>query len=96
MVEDIDVGFGNSQPNFLTNANGTIYFTADDGAHGPELWKSDGTVSGTVMVKDINPGQDGSNANNETSVNGVVYFKRLTRRMATSCGNRTGPPLEQL
>lgn len=31
----------------------TLYFTADDGVHGNELWKSNGTAAGTVLVKDI-------------------------------------------
>ena len=36
----------------------TLYFTANDGVGGQELWKSDGSPSGTLMVKDINPGID--------------------------------------
>ena len=40
----------------LTNVNGTLFFAADDGTHGNELWKSDGTAAGTVLVKDINTG----------------------------------------
>ena len=44
----------------LTNVNGTLYFDANDGTHGDELWKTDGTAAGTVMVKDIDPGSDGS------------------------------------
>lgn len=44
-----------SNPGKLTNVNDTLYFAADDGIHGKELWKSDGTEAGTIMVKDINP-----------------------------------------
>ncbi|MCY7274697.1 MAG: DUF4347 domain-containing protein [Phormidesmis sp. CAN_BIN44] len=60
---------------FLTNVNGTVYFQAYDPTNGNELWKSDGTVAGTVLVKDINPGSNSSYPNNLTNVNGTLYFR---------------------
>jgi ELWxxDGT repeat protein len=59
----------------LTYVNGALFFTPGyDNAYGPELWKSDGTAAGTMMVKDINPGSGGSLPSNLTSVNGKLYF----------------------
>lgn len=39
--------------------NGYAYFSATDGNTGQELWRTDGTLSGTTMVKDIGPGTAG-------------------------------------
>ena len=46
-----------SQPSQFLVLGSTLLFTADDhAAFGRELWKSDGTEAGTVLVKDIHPG----------------------------------------
>ena len=60
--------------------NNIIYFAADDGIHGIELWRSDGTDAGTYMVKDIEPGLAASFVYipNITALNGKLYFSAAT------------------
>ena len=47
-----------SFPDNLVALGNTLYFVADSGSGGRELWKSDGSAAGTVRVKDINPSGD--------------------------------------
>lgn len=63
-----------SDPQFLTNFNGMVFFTAIDGTHGRELWKSDGTAAGTLLVKDLERGSRSSSPFGLTVVNGLLYF----------------------
>ena len=44
----------------LSQPLATPSISSHDGTNGYELWKSDGTASGTVMVKDINSGSSSS------------------------------------
>jgi ELWxxDGT repeat protein len=61
LVKDINPGPGSAlrlgyqPPNFFTDVHNTLFFVARDPVHGWELWKTDGSRSGTVLVKDINP-----------------------------------------
>ncbi len=64
-----------SSPGQLTTIGNTVFFTADDGMHGTELWKSDGT--GAAMVKDINTNPSvaaSSNPAGLAAMGGVLYF----------------------
>jgi ELWxxDGT repeat protein len=50
---------GNSNPAWLTLIGDDLYFAADDGAHGFELWKLSPGGS-PQLVRDIKPGRDSS------------------------------------
>jgi ELWxxDGT repeat protein len=67
-----------SSENFLTNVNGKVYFAADDGTTGDELWVFDPSTGQTSLVRDIRPpntfGNLGSNPLELTNVNGTLYF----------------------
>src|SRR5215212_1990218 len=49
---------GGSWADDMTLVGKTLYLTANDGTHGVELWKSDGTERGTKLVKDVNPSSE--------------------------------------
>ena len=78
MVKDIYSGSSSGSPGDFVAIGNTVYFRANDGANGGnnyELWKSDGTASGTMMVKDINVSGNGASWHNNVAVIGnTLYF----------------------
>jgi ELWxxDGT repeat protein len=79
LVKDINLGTGDSWPGAgkefgMTDLGGIAFFNADDGVHRTELWKSDGTEAGTVLVKDINPGTGSSSPFFLTGVGETLFF----------------------
>lgn len=49
LVKDVNIGSDSSNPHYLTEFNGKIYFVAGNGTHF-KLYSSDGTTAGTQLV----------------------------------------------
>src|SRR5262245_25120660 len=64
-----------SSPGSLVQIGATTFFAAGTPQTGRELWKSDGTEAGTVLVRDIGPGSQGSGANGLVELNGTLFFR---------------------
>ena len=52
--------FGSARPKSYTEYHGKLYFHADDGVHGQELWVYDGETDTASLVADITPGYKSS------------------------------------
>ena len=78
LVKDIQPGPSGSlgyvgATNFV-GVGSIALFVADDGIHGAELWRTDGTENGTALVKDIQTGVYGSYPYQITEVGGIAIF----------------------
>ncbi len=73
-----------------------LYFTAEHERYGREVWRNNGTTSGTSLLRDIRPGPAGSDAHGFVEIDGIVYFvaddgstgKELWRTDGTACGTQ--------
>jgi ELWxxDGT repeat protein len=89
----------NESPSSLTRINSTLFFfRRNDNAGDQELWKSDGSGAGTVIVRNIN--QSGSSSpRNLINVNGVLYFTAIDentiRDLSLPCFKQPGRVVEE-
>jgi ELWxxDGT repeat protein len=73
LVKDLRAD-GPSNPQSLTEMGSKLYFSADDGIKGRELYVSDGTFDGTKRLKDIWVGKGSSNPNSLTAIGDQLFF----------------------
>ncbi len=77
LVKDINPGSADGLQNgkdSLVAVGNVVFFAADDGISGKELWRSDGTEAGTYLVKDIQPGSVGSGPTRIISFGDKILF----------------------
>jgi ELWxxDGT repeat protein len=70
-----DFNLFRQEPAWTTPVGPHLYFAAEDGAHGLELWRTDGTPEGTVLVRDIAPGSASSYPRELVAAGGRLYFR---------------------
>ncbi len=64
--------------------NGHVYFAASGQSNqGVELWRTDGTATGTILWKDLNPGSASSQPRNFTVFNNRLFFVATTAATGT-------------
>jgi MYXO-CTERM domain-containing protein len=81
LVRDINPGDASgfdSLSQFSKPLGGVVYFRANDGQTGIEVWRTDGTTGGTQLLNDLRPGGTGSFPTNITTAGGNVYFHAST------------------
>ncbi|MFZ1617363.1 MAG: ELWxxDGT repeat protein [Flavobacteriales bacterium] len=82
LVKDIAPGTGSGVSEYLELVSlavgDVLYFRADDGVTGSELWRTDGTEAGTVLVKDIQGGALSSGPGSFAQVDGMLFFTAYT------------------
>lgn len=67
-------GFPDAMIKVTVGGSEVLYIATDDALNGAELWRSNGTPDGTVLVRDIYPGTTGSEPRYLTAVGERLYF----------------------
>ncbi|MEZ4712295.1 MAG: hypothetical protein R3A44_34215 [Caldilineaceae bacterium] len=65
-------------PEWLIVHQGHLFFSGQDVDHGRELWSSDGTTDGTMLVTDLFVGQTSSRPSQITSIGQYLFFTAHT------------------
>ncbi len=80
-------------PRLLSPGEEVMYFTANDGVNGRELWSTDGTPQGTQMVVDISEGELSTQFHQMKTFNNTVIFTANDRVHGRELWFSLGSPL---
>jgi len=69
-----------------------VYFQGFDGAHGEELWRTDGTPAGTGLVDDLVPGSAGSSPEELTAAFDALWLDAATPQWNWTLWRSDGTP----
>ncbi|HEX8279025.1 MAG TPA: hypothetical protein VF540_10035, partial [Segetibacter sp.] len=89
VLTSIPAGLTYFNPHDLTDVNGTVYFSVTARSFDEQLWKSNGTKEGTMLVKDFYSSNRYS-LTNFTAVHGKLYFNLDDGKLWTSNGTTSG------
>ncbi|RKH08019.1 hypothetical protein D7V97_20650 [Corallococcus sp. CA053C] len=73
-VGDLRKGTEGSKPEALVPVKGQVFYAADDGISGRELWVTDGDTAKARRVKDVRTGPSGSTPRFLTAVGRQLFF----------------------
>lgn len=79
MVADVNPGPANAMqlslsPTSMCAVGGTLYFVANDGSHGYEIWRTDGTAANTSLLVDLAAGATDSSPRTLVELGGALLF----------------------
>lgn len=73
LIQDINPA-GRSNPDNLFKVNGVLFFTAEEGTHGRELWTLNADATSALLLKDIIPGDGSPVFQTMDAFNNLLYF----------------------
>jgi ELWxxDGT repeat protein len=84
---------GSSDPQELTPVNGVLYFTADDGKNGVELWRTNGTAAGATKISELVSGLGSTRPTGLTAWNNSLLFSGNSALGRELWRVRSAPPV---